>query len=500
MGVELARSRNVKLISFTLLACVITLLSSFSPAVAGTANTRTSLPTARPRVLAHGRWPKPQRLDRAPMGRGASLPEKTRAAAVGAYKAAVLKDKPLAYWRLDELKGPTAADSSGHNVAARYGAIGGFQRPGALVGDPDTGILAATSQAITAPASTFPASANARTIEFWGTAASCCGQVGVSYGNLAAGNGFSAVYDNGSNQLTVSDGNSSDNVTVSQPYSLSDGQWHLFDFTFHSSQVIIYVDGVAVGSGTLAGLTTDTSGNLTAGSPGNLDEVSVYPTALSAARIAAHWTAGSSAAAACAAAPTGRYPAAVLADAPVSYYRADDIVTNPTGRVAYDSSGHCNNGSLRYTNSSATGAVVGDSDAATAGGFSATAASLPAGSTARTVEFWSAVSACCGTFGVSYGNLAAGNGFSFTYGNGNGQLTLSDGNSPKQVTVNQPYQLSDGNWHLFDLVYTGTTATFYVDGAAVGAGYESPAWPPAPASGSRRVLNIWTRSRCIRRH
>ena len=81
------------------------------------------------------------------------------------------------------------------------------------------------------------------------------------------------------------------------------------------------------------------------------------------------------------------------------------------------------------------------------------------------------MSACCGTFGVSYGNLAAGNGFSFTYGNGNGQLTLSDGSSLGQITVNQPYQLSDGNWHLFDLVYTGTTATFYVDGAPVGSDY-----------------------------
>jgi hypothetical protein len=404
------------------------------------------------------------------MGRGALSVGKSHAAVAGAYKAAVLADKPLAYWRLDQLKGPTAADSSGHNVTATYGAIGGFQKPGALVSDSDTGILAATSQAITAPAGTLPASASPRTIEFWGATTSCCGQIGASYGNLAAGNGFSAVYDAGSGQLTVSDGNSSDNVTVSQPYSLNDGQWHLFDFAFHSAQVIIYVDGVAVGTGTLAGLTTDTSGNLTAGSPGYLDEVAVYATALSAARIAAHWTAGSSTSAACAAAPTGRYPSAVLADAPVSYYRAGDIATNAKGRVAYDSSGHCNNGSLRYTDTAATGAIIGDSNAATAGGFSATAASLPAGSTARTIEFWGATTSCCGTLGVGYGNLAAGDGFSFTYNMGNGQLTLSDGSSLGQITVNQPYQLNDGNWHLFDLAYTGSTATFYVDGAAVGTG------------------------------
>ena len=113
----------------------------------------------------------------------------------------------------------------------------------------------------------------------------------MSYGNVAAGNGFIVNYNSGNGVISVGDGSSSlAQVTVTQPYNLDDGQWHLFDVVYTGSTAIVYVDGVAVASGPLAGLTTDTSVGLTAASP-TIDEVAVYPAALSAARIAAHWTA-----------------------------------------------------------------------------------------------------------------------------------------------------------------------------------------------------------------
>ena len=38
----------------------------------------------------------------------------------GAYAKAVLESRPLAYWRLEEMEGPTAADATGHGHQARF--------------------------------------------------------------------------------------------------------------------------------------------------------------------------------------------------------------------------------------------------------------------------------------------------------------------------------------------------------------------------------------------
>ncbi len=51
------------------------------------------------------------------------------------YSATVLQDSPLAYWRLGETSGTTAADSSGANRSGSYLASPSLNQPGALVGD-----------------------------------------------------------------------------------------------------------------------------------------------------------------------------------------------------------------------------------------------------------------------------------------------------------------------------------------------------------------------------
>ena len=49
---------------------------------------------------------------------------------VGAYADAVLKSKPRAYWRLAEMTGDTAADSSGHHIDAHYDGDVAYFLPG----------------------------------------------------------------------------------------------------------------------------------------------------------------------------------------------------------------------------------------------------------------------------------------------------------------------------------------------------------------------------------
>src|SRR6202163_2124180 len=56
------------------------------------------------------------------------------------YSGTILADSPIAYWRLGETSGITAADASGHGNAGTYtGAAGAYTlgQPGALFGDAD---------------------------------------------------------------------------------------------------------------------------------------------------------------------------------------------------------------------------------------------------------------------------------------------------------------------------------------------------------------------------
>ena len=92
---------------------------------------------------------------------------------------------------------------------------------------------------------------------------------------------------------------------------LNDGNWHHLVAVVNGSAVTLYVDGASSASGTISG--TINAGTTTAnpnwfsiaadnsGSPvndllltGSLDEVAFYPTALSAARVAAHYSAARS--------------------------------------------------------------------------------------------------------------------------------------------------------------------------------------------------------------
>ena len=53
---------------------------------------------------------------------------------VRSYKAAILADLPIAYWRLDEQGGSVAADSAGANPGGPFGSLAHTQ-PGAFGSD-----------------------------------------------------------------------------------------------------------------------------------------------------------------------------------------------------------------------------------------------------------------------------------------------------------------------------------------------------------------------------
>jgi hypothetical protein len=104
--------------------------------------------------------------------------------------------------------------------------------------------------------------------------------------------------------------------------------------TYDGTTVSFYVNGVLATTASSAFVPTmtkplrigggNTDGPMEFPFAGSIDEVAVYPTALAATRVQAHYTAG-----------TG-YRAAVLADTPASYYRLDDRLPDT---VAVDNAG-----------------------------------------------------------------------------------------------------------------------------------------------------------------
>src|SRR5262249_34317225 len=130
-----------------------------------------------------------------------------------------------------------------------------------------------------------------------------------------------------------------------------DGAWHLFDVTYDGTTATGYMDGQMVGSSTvptpLATAIPDNGFRVSDRQTGscysteNVNEMAVYPTALSPKRIGTHWTAATSASGPCLEPPRDAYGKTVVSDTPQTYLHLGDLAADPPGRVAFDSSGNC---------------------------------------------------------------------------------------------------------------------------------------------------------------
>ena len=423
-----------------------------------------------------------------------------------AYAQAVLADQPDAYYRLNETAGPTASDSSGSGQDATYESGVTFGTAGALVSD--TGDSAITwpsgaGTALIASGSNFPAGNAARTVEFWWKTGNCNALPTLTYGN----SGTNAGFEVGLAQCSTINGTSpglnlltgGQTFTWSLPAAWWDNRWHLFDVTYDGTTATGYMDGQLVGSSAVPTLlATAIPGNGFSISDGqnngcctgadSIDEVAIYPGALSPARIESHWTAGASHSGPCPAAPTDPYGQSVLANSPKMYLRLGDLVSDPANRVAYDFSGNCSStdpvngayvtGATAQPNGAAAGyqggAVTWPSGAGTAVTHSDNL--LPGGNSERTVEFWWRTGNCNALPTVTYGGSGTNAAFdvglaqcSTINGTSPGLNLMTGGASGQKFTWSLPAAWWDGKWHLFDVTYDGSTATGYMDGQVVGS-------------------------------
>ncbi len=208
----------------------------------------------------------------------------------------------VSYWRLDESSGTTATDSTG---AASGTYAGGFSlgQPGAIARDSNTAVsFDGSSGQMSAPANAGGAQG---TIEFWGYASDLGSRNGVVY---TADNGQTTyshqigVRSDGSVRLYLWDG--SRRTVTSAAGLVGANQWHHYALTWvDSDSAILYVDGVNRGSVPIGsswkrgsklifGAAAGAPSELTNPWQGRIDEPATYNTALSAATVQQHYTAG----------------------------------------------------------------------------------------------------------------------------------------------------------------------------------------------------------------
>ncbi|WP_130011476.1 PKD domain-containing protein [Serinicoccus sediminis] len=257
------------------------------------------------------------------------------------YGAAVMADEPDLYWRLDETSGTFAQDSSQSDRAGVYqggvtkdqagalvdnsGRAASFNgSDGVVVGSPDT--------AVNDPGEF--------SVETWFSTTSTRGGKLIGFGNAASGLSSSYdrhIYMRNNGTLTFGVWTGAEN-TITSTDAYNDGQWHHVVGVQGPAGMALYVDGELVGTHPQTDAQAYTgywriggdrvwSGASSGYLQGSLDEAAVYSTPLSAARVAAHYAAGT----AQNAAPTAEFTAstddlAVSLDASASADEDGEIV------------------------------------------------------------------------------------------------------------------------------------------------------------------------------
>jgi hypothetical protein len=217
---------------------------------------------------------------------------------MGAYSAAVVADGASHYWRLGEPSGTTAADSIAGGANAPGTISGGVTlgQAGPLA-DGSTAMLFNGTTGKVQTAAGLVTCAPDLTLEAWikttagrGTQRALVsgrtgGFTGVNYLGLSiTGTGF--FYKNGP---------APSGLTGARV--IDDGVWHhLVGVTTAAGTSLLYVDGVADGTGANPATGPETGqvllgfdGTEGVGTQGAIAEVAVYPLALSPAQIATHY-------------------------------------------------------------------------------------------------------------------------------------------------------------------------------------------------------------------
>ena len=235
-------------------------------------------------------------------GCGNATAASTAAATAKTYSATVLADHPVAYWRMDETTGSTMADASANANNGHYTGVYALGQAGALAGS----AVAFDGQSGAASVMSSPSlQLNTVTIEIWLKKRSDS-EYGVYVAkNVTVGGGagsgwFQLLNSHHNGQLefrVTSDGA----PAVLSSTTLALNTWYYVVGTYDGAVAKLYVNGKLDGSLKVTAVPKQTSDPVVIGrrtdgffNDAALSNVAIYPVALSADRIAAHWQASGS--------------------------------------------------------------------------------------------------------------------------------------------------------------------------------------------------------------
>lgn len=220
------------------------------------------------------------------------------------YSAVVLADHPAAYWRMDDTTGTTMADATKNGNNGHYDGIVLPGQPGPFTSDGSTavGFDGATGGAIVPSSTTLQM--NWVTIELWINKRAHSDYGFYVVKNVVGGGGastgwFELLNNHNNGRLEFRVTGDVDPVLVSTA-TLDLNRWYYVVATYDGVVAKLYIDGKL--DSTLAAVVSpaQNSDPLYIGrradgffTNAQLAEVAIYPTALSADRIAAHWQAAS---------------------------------------------------------------------------------------------------------------------------------------------------------------------------------------------------------------
>lgn len=411
-----------------------------------------------------------------------------------AYPAAVLALNPAGYWPLNETASPATV-----MVATNRGALGpgdnGFYLggtpgvPGALAGSSDT--AARFNGALAVPYTNVLSLSGPFTVEAWLKAAATTTGTPcpLSCGTFGANRSGWLIYQNGTSgwNLRMYDGvgaNTSVNINAGGPTVT--GAWYQIAAVYNGPSATLYVNGVGTTAPVSPVFNPNVNGPLTIAMrsdtnffwPGAVDELALYPIALSPTDVMSHYQDGTNST------PPIPYDQLVQPRTPLIYLRLDE--TNPLP-IAINLGFFGTNGNGLYEPGSLPGLP-----GVPFGGFGSNNYGCEFNGSAGYIDIPGANLNITGPITVTaWANAEPANGiFQTIVGKGdtsyrldmdwNGYPRFADGLANPDVVG--PTPIDDGQWHMLTGVYDGLSANFlYVDGLLAGSG---PATNPVTGSPS----------------
>jgi PKD repeat protein len=417
------------------------------------------------------------------------------------YSTAVMTDAPSEYYRLGDDAGTTVEDWAGFNDATVTGTVD-FGKAGMDAGNPNKAVGLTGSSYLTTPKA--EKSPNTFTTEAWVKTTSTSGGKIVGFGSSATGD--SGSYDrqtymsnDGKIYFGVYTGNTQ---TVNSAKSYNDSEWHHVTSTLSPAGMHLFVDGRLVGSRSDVTQGQDFTGywriggdNLGGwpGDPGSdyltgdIDEVAIYPTALTRDQLVAHYVA-SGRVSPIPPAPEDSYGASVYNLDPTLYWRLGES----SGQVAADSG---KNDSVGDYNGAVTTGVAGalkgvDNTAASFapdGGWQEAGLSSAAQFTnpkSYSLELWFKTTTTTGGKLIGLGSSKTGGSGNYDrnlYMEDNGRLTFGTWTGQTNtITTGSSY--NDGTWHHVLASQSSDGLKLYVDGSLKGTN---------PQTGAQDMTGYW---------